>query len=199
MFTLLPRRYTQPKWQVKITEKDKQFVFPSGVVASTPFELKQALVSVPEEDIHILATDKEHHIANWLEFVVGDSDLAKSLRKYTHRWGMVVALERQMMRTLNLPSHVARYWLRKVEIPFTFVSGEQVDSTAKLASVLAKVSDDSIHFHLQRQPNDVAVWIRDIIGDYELMELIEEATSRLEMQQTVDDHLVKLKEASEQE
>jgi hypothetical protein len=197
MVTFIPRRYTQPKWQIKIIEKDKQFVFPSGAVVTTPFEFKQALMTVPEEDIHTLATDKEHHIANWFEFVIGDVDLANELRKYNHRWGMVVALERQQMRTLNLPPHVAKYWLRKVEIPFTFVTGEEVKSSKELGKAIAKVSDDTVDFHLEREPNDISLWVTEIIGDYELSELLEESSNRTQMEHIISDHLVKLVEAQE--
>lgn len=197
MVTLFPRRYSEPKWQIKITESEKHFHFQSGWTVTTPYELKLALTDAPESDIHQAVSGKEHHIASWLEFVVGDPELAQAVKQYTHRWGMLVALERQQMRTLNLPAHVASYWLRKVQYSFTFVGGESVDTLKKLAPTLEKVTDDTIDFHLQRQPNDISTWLLNVVGDYELAEILEESSNRTQMQGFVADHLEKLQDASQ--
>lgn len=197
MINYIPRRYSQPKWQLKITEADKLLHFPSGLTISTPFELKTALMSAPESDIADLTAGSEHHIANWVEFVLKDQELAVVLREYNHRWGLIVALERQQMRTLNLPSHAAKYWLRSVKYPFTFVSNEEVDTLQNLEKVLEKVDDDSVAFHMERQPNDVAMWVLNVVGDYELAELLEESINRSQMHRNVSDHIQKLVDASE--
>ena len=41
------------------------------------------------------------------------------------------------------------------------------------------------------------MWVVDIVGDYELAELLTEATSREQMQRYVEDHLEMLREAAE--
>ena len=196
MITYIPRRYSQPKWQAKITEPEKQFRLSNGLTIASLFELKQALISIPENIIKS-HSEEDHHIANWIEHVIKDTDLADQMKNQHHRWGMIVTLERQQMRTLNLPPHVANYWLRQVDNPFTFVNGDTANSIAQLASVLGKIDDESIDFHLEREPNDIAIWIENVLGDYELSELVEESSNRAQMLHFVEDHLVKLRESAE--
>jgi len=195
MFTILPRRYHTPKWQAYVTET-QAFGFINGTKVRNLFELKQALSTLPEDVInHHL--DNRHDIADWVEFSVKDVDLAQELRRYTHRWGLIVALERQMMRTLNMPEYVAKRWLETASQPFTFKTGESCDSLETLAACLEKVSDETVEFHQERLPNDISKWVHDIIGDYELADLLEEAANRMQMQSFVTDHIHMLKEAAE--
>jgi hypothetical protein len=194
MITFIPKRYSEPKWQAFITEIEKQFRFINGVQINSLFELKQALLTLPEEVITHHVNDNNNDLANWVEFVCNHKQLAEAMRQYQHRWGMIVALEREQMRTLNLPPFVAHYWLRQVDLPFTFVSGETVKSLADLKTALEQVNDETIQFHLEREPNDIAKWVNDIIGDYELSELLAESTNHLQMSRFVEDHLIKLEE-----
>lgn len=196
MLSVYSHRYDSPKWQAYITPEDKAYVFDDGYEISSLFELKQALVNLPEDLLnkHI---NPENHLANWVETVIGDKDLAEAMRKYDHRWGMVVAVERQMMRTLNLPDYLAQRWLGKAAYSFTFVSGEVINSVEELADTLASINDDAVAFHQERTPNDISKWVNDVIGDYLLAELLEEAGSRDEMHRFVEDHLAMLKEAAE--
>jgi hypothetical protein len=190
-------RYMTPKWRAYVTPGDKAFTFSNGIKVASMWELKQALLSLPEDIVMDHIREDANDIAIWVEHVVGDVDLADEMKKYNHRWGLIVALERQMMRTLELPDFVAKRWLQKAENGFTFVSGEKVSSVEELRDALEKVSDDTIAFHCERFPNDMAVWVIDIIGDYELAELLNEATSRQQMQRFVADHVEMLRDATE--
>jgi hypothetical protein len=192
---MIPSRYLTPKWQAYVTPKEKSFVFSNGVGVRSLWELKQALLTLPEDVVnnHL---QNENDIAVWVEFVIGDKELAEEMKSNKHRWGMIVALERQMMRTLSLPSYVAKRWLTPVENGFTFSSGEQVKSLSELKDALAKVSDEVIAFHQERMPNDISVWAMDVVGDYELADLLQEASSRLQMLRFVEDHVDMLEEAS---
>lgn len=193
---LIPNRYLTPKWQAYVTPSDKGFSFPNGISCRSLWELKQALLSLPE-DLILHHLDNRNDFADWVENVVGDFDLAEEMRKYQHRWGLIVAMERQLMRSVSLPDYVAKRWLSKAYAPFTFVSGENVSSLEELASVLLKVSDDVVSFHSERNPNDISVWVADVIGDYELADMLEDASSRSQMQRFVEDHIAELKEAAE--
>lgn len=194
---LTHNRYMTPKWRAYVTPGEKAFVFANGMRAASMWELKQALLTLPEDVVMQHVSEERNDLADWTQHVVGDGELAEELRKYNHRWGLIVALERQMMRTLELPSFVAERWLARVDRPFTFVSGEEVYSVEELGNVLEKVSDETIRFHCERFPNDMAVWTVDIIGDYELAELLNEASSRQQMQRFVADHVEMLKDAVE--
>jgi len=108
---------------------------------------------------------------------------------------MIVALERQMMRTLNLPHNVAQRWLGTVEWAFHFKDGFKAESLASLKKALETVSDETVEFHLERDPNDVSKWVNDIIGDYQLSEILVEATNRQQMLSYVTDHIEMLEHA----
>ncbi len=192
-----PAVYVAPKWRAYVTPSESAFAFANGIKVASMWELKQALLTLPEDVVVAHVGSKSNDIADWVEKIVGDGELAEEMRKYNHRWGLIVALERQMMRTLDLPNFVAKRWLAKAHNKFSFVSGEQVASLEELAKTLAKVSDETVTFHCERHPNDMAMWVVDIIGDYELAEMLTEATSREQMLRYVEDHLEMLKEAAE--
>jgi hypothetical protein len=193
MVTYIPRRYTEAKWQARITESENQFVFSNGLHIASLFELKQALVVLPDDVINPHTGD-DHHIASWIEHVVGNRRLAQALVDQHNRWGLIVTLERQQMRTLNLPDHIARYWLRQVSVPFTFTNGATVDSLTTLKDSLQNTDESVIDFHLERVPNDISSWVGNSVGDFELAELLEESSNGPQMYRFTEDHLAKLQE-----
>lgn len=197
MSTLYAHRYESPKWQAYVTPESNGFAFESGFFVTSLYELKQALLNLSEDEIAQHIKKDDNHIAAWVENVIGDPDLAEALRAYDHRWGMVVALERQMMRTLNLPSYVAARWLKTAELGFVFVSGEKVSSLTELATALDTVTDAAVEFHMERSPNDISKWVQDVIGDYELAALIDEGSNRDQIARFVQDHLAMLIEAAQ--
>jgi hypothetical protein len=192
-------RYLAPKWQAYITQPEKSFVFANGVVVRSLWELKEALLTLPEDIVNNHVNNSRNDFANWVEFVVGDKELGEEMRRYNHRWGMIVTMERQLMRTLSLPHYVAQRWLGKAPRPFVFVSGEQANSLEELAVTLNKVSEETVAFHNERVPNDIVVWVMDVVGDYELAEILSECSSRQQMTRIVEDHLAMLKEAAVEE
>jgi hypothetical protein len=196
MLIYFPRRYATPKWQAKIIPLDKQFHFLDGTVVSSIWELKLALTTVNDDCLSHHVSGQQNDLANWVEFVIGDYDLANALKKYTHRWGLIVALERQMMRTLNLPDYIASRWLSDAASPLVLSSGKSVSNLMGLRDVLEHESDDTVAFHLTREPNDFAQWILLSIGDYELAETVTEASNRLHLIHMISDHLDMLREAS---
>jgi len=196
MFNLIPNRYAEPKWQAYITPDKNAFVFSSGRKVRSIYDLKMALTEESEDIIASLISDGKNQIADWVGNVLGDKELAEDMRRYDHRWGLIVSLERHMMRTLSLPSYVAKRWLSETSISFTFVSGQQVNSLESLIRVLKEVDDATVSFHRERSPNDISKWMMDIIGDYQLAELLEEAQNRLQMIHFAEDHLEMIKEAA---
>lgn len=193
---IIPARYLAPKWQAYVTPKDRYFTFKDGTSIGSLWSLKQVLLRLPEDIITHHIREDGHDIASWVANGIGDKDLSQELEKYNHRWGLVVALERQMMRTLNLPHYLAERWLASVESTFTFSSGQQVSNLYELRDALGEVGDDVVAFHQERSPNDISVWVSDVIGDYELGDLLDEATSRVQMQRFVSDHVDMLQEAA---
>ncbi|NMB56606.1 hypothetical protein GYA19_01550 [Candidatus Beckwithbacteria bacterium] len=189
------QRYLTPKWQARVIPRSKNFRFNNGVTISNLWELKQALRIIREDIIAEHVNNDKNDIADWVEKVIDDKELAKELRKNTNRWGLIVALERQMMRTINLPHYVANRWLEKVELPFYFQDGKKAESLEELKSCLQNTSDEVIAFHLEREPNDIAKWVNDIIGDYQLAEILTESTNRQQMLIFVEDHMEMLKDA----
>jgi hypothetical protein len=178
-----------PKWRAYVTPSSAGFRFSNGLTVRSMWELKQALLTFHEDVINEHIKKGENQIADWIEFVVGDRELAGLLRDQNQRWGLVVALERQMMRTLNLPEYVANRWLRETEKPFEFVSGESVKSLIDLKNIIGDISEESLKFHYQRYPNDLSFWLYDIVGDYYLAESLEEVDGKELMLTVVADHM----------
>lgn len=195
MFTVIPRHYHSPKWQAAVSP-DQAFVFKDGTRVRTILELKQALMTLPEDVVIYHVDPNRHDIANWLRDVVKDGLLAEAMSKQFHRWGLIVALERHLMRTLNLPPYVALRWLQSTSTPFTFSSGDTAYSLEELKNILSTLSDDVIKPHLERTPNDFSVWVKEIIGDYELADILSDATNRSHLIQILSDHLAMLKDAA---
>jgi hypothetical protein len=199
MHTLIPSRYAEPKWQAYVTPESKAFTFASGTRIRSLYELKQALSNEGEDIIAGHLADGKNDLADWVQNIIGDAGLAEDMRRYNHRWGLIVALERHLMRTLSMPPYVAHRWLDKAQFPFTFVSGETIQSLDELNHTLQKISDETVVFHRERVPNDISKWIMDVVGDYQLAEMLEEATNRLQMIHFLEDHLDMLREAAHEE
>jgi len=195
MFYFPNEHYLAPKWQARVIPSQNAFTFKNGVVINNLWELKQALRIIREDIIAQHVNTDKNEIADWIEKKVGDNKLAAEMRKNTHRWGLIVALERQMMRSLSLPKYVAERWLSTVEYPFYFVDGKSCNSLHDLKHKLEEVSDETVLFHLERDPNDIAKWVDDIIGDYVIAGILSEATNRSQMITFVSDHLVMLEDA----
>lgn len=195
MFSLVPGRFAEPKWQAYVTPDSAAFTFNSGRRLRSLYDLKIALAEEPEEEIHQLISHG-HVLAQWVRNSIKDEELAADLEKTNHRWGMIVALERHMMRSLSLPEYVAKRWLNSTDITFTFVSGQTVNSLQSLAETMKQVSDETINFHRERVPNDISKWIMDILGDYQVAELLEEASNRTQMLHFLEDHIAMLTEAA---
>jgi len=188
-------RYLSAKWQARVIPSSSAFAFNNGVLVNNLWELKQALRIVREDIIAEHVHEGKNDIADWVEHKVGDKDLADQLRTTTVRWGLIVALERQMMRTVNLPFYVALRWLQSTPYEFLFQDGKKANSLEQLKDCLDKVDDAVIAFHLERDPNDIAKWVNDVIGDYQLASVLAESTNRLQMLTFVEDHLQMLKDA----
>lgn len=195
MIAVYSHKYTSPKWQAYVTPEEDAFDFGNGERVRSLLELKEALANLPEDVIerHVVP---ENHIAQWVRDKVGDEKLSDVLEDQKHRWGLVVALERQMMRTMNLPHYLAQRWLSESRYPFGFKDGQEVKSLEELANVLDSVSDETVQFHMERSPNDIAKWVHDVVGDYELAENLAEAQHREQMHRMVVDHLEMLHEVA---
>lgn len=193
-----PHRYQSPKWQAPIILDNLKFHFKQGPTVSNLFQLKNALTVVSDSTLYFHVNNDKHDIADWIEHVVGDQALANSLKKQTHRWGLLVHLERQMMRTLNLPFYVAKRWLGPASSELKLISKESATNLKDLSKVLKKTSDETIDFHLERVPNDISQWVLHSTGDYLLSDILVESSNRSQMQRFVSDHISMLKDASKE-
>lgn len=193
MYTSIPKRYDTIKWQAYVTPSSDALTFSDGTKVRSLFELKLALQNLPEDVLQ-----KDHsQLVSWLQDKINDPELAQSIKAVDHRWGMIVALERHLMRTLNFPPYVAKRWLQKTPLVFNFQSSETTDSLESLAKILPQISEDTISFHMERYPNDIARWVQDAIGDYELAQLLNEASNKDQMLRFIEDHLEMLHDAAE--
>src|SRR4030066_2335136 len=102
MITVIPRRYDAPKWQANVPT-GQVFKLNNGQLIHNLFELKQVLSSIDETLLQSHVNPEQHDLAAWVLYSFGDPALSEELKKNHHRWGLIVTLERQLMRTLNLP------------------------------------------------------------------------------------------------
>lgn len=196
MYTFMRNtQYLAPKWRAYVTPYETGFAFSNGVVIGSLWDLKCALLTLDDDLIAPHSHIDDHHIAHWVADSIGDISLASLLAPISQRWGMVVALERHMMRTVNLPSYVAGRWLKNVSQSFRFVSGEEIVNLTELQSVMHTIADDVLSFHYARFPNDLSAWLSDVVGDYYLSDSLVEASHKDQIQTIVDDHLSMLLEA----
>ena len=77
------QRYLTPKWQARVIPRTKAFKFNNGVTVSNLWELKQALRIVREDIIAEHVNKDKNDIADWIENILKDKDLAKNMRKNT--------------------------------------------------------------------------------------------------------------------
>ncbi len=193
MLSNIPRLYTSPKWQAAITDPSKKFYARDGSQLSSLWDLKQFLKNCNQETLDYHVAQTHNHIADWVEKCVGDYLLAQQLRETTTRWGMIVGLERHMMRTVDLPKFVARRYLKRAHQPFIFQNGTCVYSLDELSYVLQTISEKIFKYHNDKKPSDISLWIMHIIGDAELAEIINRAASLREAQFILTDYLQKLR------
>jgi hypothetical protein len=196
MYTFMRNtQYLAPKWRAYVTPYEAGFAFSNGVVVGSLWDLKCALLTLEESLIIPHCVIDDHHIAKWVEVSIGDVPLATLLATTNQRWGMVVALERHMMRALSLPSYVAKRWLKKTSSPFRFVHGVEIASLTELQTAIHSIADDALSFHYTRFPNDLSLWLSGTIGDYYLSDSLLEASHKDQIETIIDDHLTMLMEA----
>lgn len=161
------------------------------------WELKQALKSVPQDVLEQHVGEGFNHVADWVEKIVGDVNLAQLLLAQTTRWGMIVNLERHMMRTLYIPRYVAHRWLAPAEYSFYLSSGRHIWSLYELRDAVSQIDDKKLHVHLQHDPNDFVTWINQGIGDYLLADLLSGIKNKDQLLMRLSDHLIMLEDAAE--
>lgn len=190
-------QYYAPKWRARVLPDSKCFYFASGEKVCTLWDLKQALKSVPNDVFEKHVGQGYNHIADWVQNIVGDLDLAKLFRSSSNRWGMIVNLERHMMRLLYVPRYVAQRWLSPGEYSFYLASGRHIWSLYELRDALRGVDDASIQVHLVHEPNDFVAWINQGIGDYLLADLLTGVKNKDQLLMRLSDHIVMLEDAAE--
>lgn len=188
--------YLTPKWQAEVKPAYKAFETANGVVIENLWQLKQALLDLPNEILSQHVGKDFNHFAEWIDKAVWDHDLAKELRGSNQRWGMVVILERHQMRTLNLPPYLAARWLEPTEETFYLANGQYLKSLDELKHSLMSMDDNLFEQHVQFSPNDFANWVLGSIGDNQLAEILSETDNRKKMLIRLSDHLEMLHEAA---
>lgn len=196
MYTFMKHtQYLAPKWRAYVTPPEAGFVFESGLSIHSLWDLKVALLTLEDSIIAPSIQKDTHLLAKWVDDCIGDSQLAQVLAGTNQRWGMVVALERQMMRTLNLPDYVARRWLALTPYPFKFATGQEVACLTDLQKEMPSILESVVSFHYERYPNDLSTWLADSIGDYYLADSLIETTGKEQIMTVINDHLIMLTEA----
>jgi len=88
---------------------------------------------------------------------------------------------------MNTAPQKAAHLLRDVPRQHTFKLhlGTEIRNLEELAEVLDIMSDSTFHHHVTAQKNDFATWVREVIHDDELVELLQPIKNRKEMVRVV--------------
>lgn len=196
LYDHLNNQYQTPKWQARVLAPEHHFKWGNNQSVSNLWELKQALKSVEEDVFRGFVTD-QNHIARWVDAVVNYRELAHAIESQKTRWGMIVTLERQMMRTMELPHFVAVRWLGRSINPFVLRDGRQIWSVYELRDALNTTSEGVLEEHLEKVPNDFSLWVRESLGNFVLADILNEAKSVVEGRMVLSDHIGLLEEAAQ--
>lgn len=79
-------------------EPDKAFYCRDGKVARSLDDLTQILTSMPEDEFSHHVNEYKNDFANWIEHVLGERDLADTLRKAQSRQEIIFTVNERIMR-----------------------------------------------------------------------------------------------------
>jgi hypothetical protein len=188
--------YATPKWQAQVKPHYKSFWLADGTVVSNLWQLKHTLKTAPEHILNQHIHNQTNQLADWVDQAVWDHHLARLLKNQTHRWGMIVTLERHQMRTLNLPPYLAARWLTPVPESFYLADSRYLFSLTELKHALMELDNSLFKQHLQTVPNDFINWINNSIGNYLLSEILFDIIHQTKFLTRLSDHLEMLHQAA---
>jgi len=188
--------YTTPKWQAQVKPRYKSFWMADGTIISSLWQLKHILKTIPDYILNQHIHNQTNQLADWVDQAVWDHQLAHLLRSQTHRWGMIVALERHQMRSLNLPPYLAARWLAPAVESFYLADGRYIYSLTELKHALMDLDETLFKQHLRAVPNDFVNWINNSIGNYLLTEILQDQTHQTKFLIQLSDHLEMLHQAA---
>lgn len=67
--------------------------------------------------------------------------------------------------------------------------GKVIKNLRELRKALNDMSDETFHYHLGGGRNDFSKWIREVVGDNELAEALNETRSRMQASQPVAERI----------
>ena len=68
---------------------------------------------------------------------------------------------------------------------FIIHNGASVKNLKELGEAVSLMPDNSFHYHVSNDRNDIAEWVRDTVGDWHLADSIEKAESKKHMAQLI--------------
>lgn len=168
-----PVQYQTPKWLAQV-DIEMGFYFHDGPIVRSLLELRSSLLSVSDASFTYHVHDATNDVAVWVAEAVGDIPLGDILAATKHRWDMIIALEQYMQLLPTIPGYLAQRWLRNAgHKGFSFSHGWYVLSMTHLVEILDKASNEDIIPFWKHKPNDLSIWINEVLGDYELAKRLE--------------------------
>jgi hypothetical protein len=76
---------------------------------------------------------------------------------------------------------------------FWVSDGRSLRNMAELEAALKQISDETYSYHVNEEKCDFSTWVRDVIGDDELANSLESATTRTQAARYVSNRLAQLK------
>ncbi len=101
--------------------------------------------------------------------------------------------------TVRMPKTIAHKYLATVQEDKIFQShdGKILRNLEELAQGLSNMSDETYMYHMNRNKNDFAIWVREVIGDQELATDLKTTLSRTDAANKVRDRVYYLSSSNE--
>lgn len=196
MTSQLDYLFNEPKWQARLVDESKFFLCQDGTKISSLWELRQVLINANDETLNAMVSENYNYIAPWVADALGDSTLAADLQARKDRWGLVAALESNMIRSLALPSYLASKWLTYSITPFNTSDGMVVNNLVEASKILENEEKNGLSEHLGQRKHDFAEWVRHSVGNYMLADMVEDADNGEKAIGVIKGHVKMLEAAS---
>jgi hypothetical protein len=169
-----------------------------GQALKNLIEMACYIKSSEEEHFRHHVSHKHNHFSNWVGSVILDKDLARQMSLVMEKkpMGMI------MIKRINLLVHhatrtprgreKARVILENARLPeemFVTNDGREIRNLWELKGFLEEAPNHVISYHFHGNKNDFHEWVRHILLDIELADLLLEANSRQEMLQHIGQRL----------
>jgi len=184
-----------------ISDSRRQFHTKDGQVITNLVELACYMKSCSDEIFKHYVSKEHNHLANWVDHVILDMDLANQMHLVLQRNPMKnIVIKRVNFLVHNALRDVrrgekARMVLQDAVLPeelFVTIDGLVVRNIWELHEFLKSAKGHVFSYHVSNLKNDFSDWIAEVLMDFELAEQVLTAETQDEMTSLVGQRVSQL-------